>query len=459
MSSHSSSSHAGRHDFARRRKRRPSPRSQRLLFLSALGLASMPQAAALMQQPPARPWDPLPRQALQQQPQLPPLQLLQQQPQQQPQLPPLQLLQQQPQQQQLLWQPPADQYWQTTAAGLAYDSPARLDRGGASFEDAERLTASALEAALSEPTSALGSDRLGRSPSGPLVASAAASGAAAVPGGREEAMLHELRESRVEMLQQVQRLQKQMGEVEASLLSMTEVPPPPAPAVAAPGPSVVASSTVDALMAPAKMLWAKQQPVGNSSAPGDAGPLELLLAPEKYAAAGWAAYALTMIVAGIIYNHFVRVHPPPEVPGGQPEIRANGWQHGIFDCGEDPGLCCFSCFFGPVRWAETMRMGNYMGFWTALLVLLLCMFGSAGTVALTLPPCAILLMLYYRQRIRKSFNMPAGTCITCCDDLFAVWCCTVCTIVQEARQLEQAWQAKHAVTSHMLAGEPVAANR
>lgn len=110
------------------------------------------------------------------------------------------------------------------------------------------------------------------------------------------------------------------------------------------------------------------------------------------------------------------------------------WSFGLFQCCDEPALCCLSCCCGAVRWADTMTMAFKMWFVAAftmyLIIFGLDFFALPGSVLLACL-CAM-----KRQELRKLSSLPYGSCGTCLEDFCTYLCCTPCAIVQEARQVE-----------------------
>jgi Cys-rich protein (TIGR01571 family) len=175
---------------------------------------------------------------------------------------------------------------------------------------------------------------------------------------------------------------------------------------------------------------------------------------------GWASYMVHVLIIAAIYKCCDCKLEPDATIVGDPQIK-NKWEFGLFDCCSDPqlALCALCC--GPIRWSETLELTNFLSFWVALLAFLLASVpvGYGGpTVVCSMSPLSLLLMLYYRQKIRKLFQIPAYTARTCCQDCLAVALCACCTIIQEAKQLEASHKANHPAVSHLV-GQPVAAGR
>jgi len=159
----------------------------------------------------------------------------------------------------------------------------------------------------------------------------------------------------------------------------------------------------------------------------------------------WAA--LTMMI-GCFYHH-EKQHPPKMDPEGvnvslhdRERLDRQRWRFGLFECAEVPSLCLFSLFCAPIRWADTMRMAGFMNFFSALaLVVGLTVLGS-----LTLGVGFLFLLgacVRFRHHMRKQFDIRSGLCGVYTDVLAYIFC-PLCSIVQEARQVEEAYLARHA---------------
>lgn len=132
----------------------------------------------------------------------------------------------------------------------------------------------------------------------------------------------------------------------------------------------------------------------------------------------------------------------PGIIGRQPPVVNGVWRNHIFQCLHVPQLCIFSCCCGPVRWADTMRMSHLLPFWVGFS--LLTFFQLLGALGLGVASLfAVFTMVYFRQQVRKMFNINPCTCRTLTLDCMAYMCCSVCAMVQEARQVEEAWAFGH----------------
>lgn len=140
----------------------------------------------------------------------------------------------------------------------------------------------------------------------------------------------------------------------------------------------------------------------------------------------------------------IKLHPPPSDQSLQ--VQHGLWYYGLCMWYQVPGLSLFTCCCPAIRWADTMRMAGFIGFWLALPMYLALQAGCFYPVASFLfVPFLIGMCVFYRQRIRKKFEMPYCTPITILADILFHTFCGCCALVQEARQLEYAWASQDPV--------------
>ncbi|CAE8639513.1 unnamed protein product [Polarella glacialis] len=130
------------------------------------------------------------------------------------------------------------------------------------------------------------------------------------------------------------------------------------------------------------------------------------------------------------------------------------WSSGPFDCFENIPVCFWACCCPALRWADTMDMQGFLGFWPAMgvwTVLNLLSFAGLGFVWLL----AIGGVTYYRQKMRRSFNMEGqGEICSYCGDCCFYSCCTLCAVAQEARHVEFAAKVDHPCVKDQRPPEP-----
>jgi len=119
-------------------------------------------------------------------------------------------------------------------------------------------------------------------------------------------------------------------------------------------------------------------------------------------------------------------------------LNTGTWRYGTFDCFHDTKICLISCCCPIIRWSDTMRMAGLMGFWAAVLIM-----GFLWTISGWTDGLFGLVMLglavYRRQQIRALFGMQRGDAKTFLEDCCCYCWCSCCLVIQEARQLEEAY--------------------
>ncbi|KAM0878448.1 hypothetical protein ACQ4PT_034859 [Festuca glaucescens] len=104
---------------------------------------------------------------------------------------------------------------------------------------------------------------------------------------------------------------------------------------------------------------------------------------------------------------------------------AGTWSSGLFDCFDDCGLCCLTCWcpcitFGKV--AEIVDRGATS-----------C--GTAGALyalLTTLTGCQCIYSCNYRTKMRAQYALPDAPCGDCCVH----FCCEPCSLVQQYKELK-----------------------
>jgi len=160
-------------------------------------------------------------------------------------------------------------------------------------------------------------------------------------------------------------------------------------------------------------------------------------------------YSLLIGIVATFYYH-EKVFPPVQtVQPFEHYVPDGDWRFGLLSCCDEPAMSCLACFCAPIRWADTMFMAGFMQFHVAVLVFVGLVFVNsclAGVGSIVL----FGMLVYYRQKLRGQFLMPRGSCGSIfCDCCTYCWC-MCCAIVQEARQVEEAYQAKHPAVTHLV---------
>jgi len=136
------------------------------------------------------------------------------------------------------------------------------------------------------------------------------------------------------------------------------------------------------------------------------------------------------------------------------ELIDGRWRFGLLDCCSDARTTCLVCWCPAIRWADTIRMTGMLGFWTAFAIFMVL--GVFSELTFGIAHIALLILLIvYRQRMRVLFKLGHGSCGTYIEDFLTYLCCGCCAIVQEARQLEEAYAVGHPVATAPRAAAPM----
>lgn len=219
-------------------------------------------------------------------------------------------------------------------------------------------------------------------------------------------------------------------------LALATTPAPalqPGPSAGAPAAQPPADSTVSS--------------AGNVNIATGSGDEEAIYAAEEKFG-GTVYYVVVCCFAAALYYH-LKTPPASDTGPDSGRFKSGNWRFGLFTCMQEPGLTCFTCFFPGVRWADNVRMAHFstfgQGFMIAILCFLLCQYMSV-----LLPRWywatylfCVGLLVHFRQRMRQLFMLPHSDTRSVCIDCASYGCCPLCSIVQEARQVEEAYQCDH----------------
>jgi len=165
------------------------------------------------------------------------------------------------------------------------------------------------------------------------------------------------------------------------------------------------------------------------------------------------AIVQTIVIAIIAYFYHKQYVVPARRSGEplpQDQLDAfKTFKHNTFACFDEPQMCLMSCLCPAMRWSQTVSMTGLIGFWAAIGMYLGSEFLTS--VSGTVLPYWILLgvMTYYRQQLRKMFDMNDQGGTTIVEDFCCFFWCPFCTVTQEARQLEDAFLAGHPAVAEM----------
>lgn len=209
------------------------------------------------------------------------------------------------------------------------------------------------------------------------------------------------------------------------------------------GPVVAAASTTGPATEVGLQAGGTVEKVSTAASLGPRGIREVFPNPIVQWFMSSLIWAFAVVLVAVVY-YKEKLHPPKDTLGSHSalEVEPGRWRFGLLSCFDEPTICLLACCCAPIRWADTMRMARILSFWGALTIFVglvvldtVCA-GLAGVVL-------VLLLAYYRQRIRRLFGLQSGTCMSWSEDCLAYVLCCCCAVTQEARQLEDAWQSRH----------------
>jgi len=143
--------------------------------------------------------------------------------------------------------------------------------------------------------------------------------------------------------------------------------------------------------------------------------------------------AIIILVAAVIYKKTMAMPARDmEKYSETNDFKGQDFKHGVFSCFEEPKLClCTFCCWG-IPWADTMDVVGLIGFWVGLTICIGTIFLDTLTGGISWFFMAAV-FTYFRQQIRKQFEMKNETTDLAID--YALWlCCPCCSVVQQARQ-------------------------
>lgn len=149
---------------------------------------------------------------------------------------------------------------------------------------------------------------------------------------------------------------------------------------------------------------------------------------------------LQSIVVVVVAWLYLRLREPKQAMALEP--RPNSWAYGLFSCltdlNQDCDICVMATLCPAIRWADTIsntKVGA-LRFWSALaiMVVLVTLLGAVSSgISLVV---ALAVAVHYRQKIRRSFGHDTGGS-TYVYDCCSYFCCTCCTLMQDAREVEK----------------------
>jgi len=156
---------------------------------------------------------------------------------------------------------------------------------------------------------------------------------------------------------------------------------------------------------------------------------------------------LVYFVCGIFFAYiYVKVRnslPAYFTPAPPQSARKSdkGFSNPLFGCFGDPKICILGTCCPAMRWANTLDNPDEVGrkilpYWKAFFL-----FFTLGLLHIYTWGISSLMIVamgvYYRQQLRKRFELESGSGSSIAQDILAWFCCLCCAIVQEARETKE----------------------
>jgi len=151
-------------------------------------------------------------------------------------------------------------------------------------------------------------------------------------------------------------------------------------------------------------------------------------------------YVASAAIVAAVYRFLIYEEVSPLQRQIDQQQQTESFEYGLFStekCNMELLLCSFCCIC--IRWPLTLSMdgvgGPLLNFWAGFFIFVVlegflgALFGLLGIVHLAL-------VVYFRQQIRKRYNLPNGSGMTIIEDLLSWACCCCCAAAQEAKQVE-----------------------
>jgi len=146
-------------------------------------------------------------------------------------------------------------------------------------------------------------------------------------------------------------------------------------------------------------------------------------------------YLVSGILAAYLFKEASKRYPSIFVPQVSKDKFPNSkdFSNHIFGFLGDQNLCILGCFCPCLTWAGTLDRKGLLSYWKAFTAFfVLCLLNAYTMGVSTL--CVVILGVFYRQKLRASYDIENGTLPTVAMD-FLLWCfCQPCAIIQEARE-------------------------
>lgn len=167
--------------------------------------------------------------------------------------------------------------------------------------------------------------------------------------------------------------------------------------------------------------------------------------------------SVTLVLAFFFWRN--RKPPEREQQGGLNfEDAFKTWRHGLFTCFGDMEVCLWACFCPAIRWAGTVQLMGFMGFWMAFTICFGITLSASTTGDFAIWVVLAIVCAAMRQEMRTAYGMHRQGGWTYMEDFILYCCCACCTVIQEARQVEDAYKVGYPIVVRNEAKAPLAAH-
>lgn len=164
--------------------------------------------------------------------------------------------------------------------------------------------------------------------------------------------------------------------------------------------------------------------------------------------------SITLTLAFLFWRN--RKPPEREQGGLVDEDKFKTWTHSLFSCFGDMEVCLWACFCPAIRWAGTVNLMGFMGFWIAFTIIFGIELAASTTGDFAIWVVLAIVCTAMRQEMRVVYGMDRQGGWTYLQDFCSYCFCACCTIIQEARQVEDAYKVGYPIGVRNDAKAPLA---
>lgn len=115
-----------------------------------------------------------------------------------------------------------------------------------------------------------------------------------------------------------------------------------------------------------------------------------------------------------IDNYYPEIGPLPDYPVVARK-QLNHWQFAWYECASDADICLWSFCCPWIRWAHTMDLLHLLEYWPAFAIFFMLGVVNQFTGFVLLGVYFTMLLVYYRQKVRKVYHSAGGPARQVCS--------------------------------------------